>query len=276
MISTTLYGRFGNQLWQYAVCRTVAEKRGYSFHINREFQNYFNCDLGESIEIIDKYFPSQNNYDHIQKYDERIFDIEDGTKLDGFHQSEKYILDNRDNILNWFNPPDHIKLRAELDQNTCVINFRGGDYKTINHVFLNKKFYYDSIQKMLQINNNMKFIVVTDDPPIAYDFFPEYKIYHFNIMEDFLIVNKALYLIIANSTFSWWAAWLNQNAKLIIAPKYWMRYNISKGWWSPSDSLTTRFNYIDRDANFQTYDECLSEIDINYNYLDHYNNNYDL
>ena len=272
MLSVTMYGRFGNQLWQYAVCRTVAEKRGFSYHIPREFQNYFGCTMGDHQEIIQRHFPSANNHDHIQRYDPKIFEIEDGTKIDGYHQSEKYILDNRENILNWFRIPQFTELYTEvgLDSNTCVINFRGGDYSRIPHVFLHKKFWDDSIERMKEIKDGVRFIVVTDDPGLASEFFPNLPIYHFGIMQDLYLVSKAEYLIIANSTFSWWGAWLNENTKMTIAPKYWMRYNVSDGWWSPSDSLTTRFHYVDRDGKFQSYEECLSEIDEEYNYFDHY------
>lgn len=277
MLSVTLYGRFGNQLWQYAVCRTVAEKLNYKFHIPRYFQNYLGCDLGEPNEEINSFFPSQNNHCHIQKYDERIFSIPDGTKIDGYHQSEKYILENRNNILNWFsvpNPEDLLRM-INLNDDTCVINFRGGDYAPMNEVFLPQKFWDESISKMKEINPNMTFKVVTDDPNLASQFFPDFEIYHFGIIQDFSIVKYAKYLIIANSTFSWWAAWLNEKVEITIAPKYWMRHNISKGWWSPSDSLTTRFHYLDRDGKFQTYEECLEEINPEYNYLDHYHFNFD-
>jgi hypothetical protein len=40
-------------------------------------------------------------------------------------------------------------------------------------------------------------------------------------------------LIIANSTYSWWAAYLNENATEIIAPKYWMGHR--KGQYYPKD-----------------------------------------
>jgi len=272
MISVSMYGRFGNHLWQYAVCRTVAEKRGFSFHIPRNFENHLNCYLGEPIEIIDKYYPNKNNHDHIQKFDSKVFEIEDGTKLDGYFQSEKYILDNRSNILNWFKINDNNNLlnHLSIDENTCVINFRGGDYSSIKDVFLDKKYYYDSIDFMLKINSNMKFMVITDDINLSKFYFPDYNVHHFSIIDDFTIISKSKYLIISNSTFSWWAAWLNNSSSFIIAPKYWMRHNVSNGYWSPSDSLTKKFNYLDRDGKIQSYEECYLEIDQELNYSNHY------
>lgn len=269
MISVSLYGRLGNNIWQYVVCRTVAEKRGFDFHISRNFPNYFNLDLGVEYEQVNQYFPFANNHDAIQKYDENIWSINDFTKIDGYLQTEKYILDNRENIIKWFNF-DSINLPINIDDNTCVINFRGGDYIPMDEIFLQEKYWNDSINKMREINNNMRFIVITDDKNAASIFFKDFEIYHFGVVEDFMIVKCAPYLIIANSTFSWWGAWLNERSSLTIAPKYWFRYNVSNGWWSPADSLTSRFHYIDRDGKFQNYEECLSEI-TNFNYLNHYN-----
>lgn len=270
MITVSLYGRLGNNLWQYAVCRTVAEKNGFDFHIPRNFPNYFQLNLGVESFKVDNYFPFENNHDAIQKYDSEIWNIKDFTKIDGYFQSEKYIVNNRDNIIKWFNLDKHLfKSPIDIDENTCVINFRGGDYTSIEDVFLVKKYWDDSIKKMRDINKNMKFIIITDDIHTASSFFTDIKIYHFDVVSDFMIVRNAPYLIIANSTFSWWGAWLNEIANLIIAPKYWFRYNISNGWWSPSDSITTRFHYMDRDGNLQNYNECLSEI-TDFNYLDHY------
>lgn len=137
MISVSLYGRLGNNIWQYAVCRTVAEKRGFDFHIPRNFPNYFNLDLGVEYEQVNEYFPFANNHDAIQKYDENIWSINDFTKIDGYLQTEKYILDNRENIIKWFNF-DSINLPINIDDNTCVINFRGGDYIPMDEIFLHE------------------------------------------------------------------------------------------------------------------------------------------
>jgi hypothetical protein len=272
MISISLYGRLGNHLWQYAVCRTVAEKNGYDYHIPRNFlgNNLFNCSLGVDLDLTTSCYPHCNNHDGKQAYDPNIFKIKDFTRLDGYLQTEKYILNNKSDIMEWFKLKSNYNANLSiLDDNTCVINFRGGDYKDKSHVFLHKKYYYDSITHIKQIKPNIKFIVITDDVEEAKKYFPEYDAFHFGIINDYAIVNSAKYLIIANSTFSWWAAWLNNNSKITIAPKFWLRHNISEGWWMPADSLTTGFHYVDRNGKLSNYDECLSEI-TDLNYQDHY------
>ena len=134
MVSVSLKGRLGNHLWQYAVCRSVADCTGYSFHIPRTFlghQIHLNCDLGEPEECINTVWDerSKNNDDILlQKFDPEIFSIADGTRLDGFFQTEKYLL-NKDRVKTWFSVPDNTSLSAiNLDDRTCIIHFRGTDY----------------------------------------------------------------------------------------------------------------------------------------------------
>ena len=91
-------------------------------------------------------------------------------------------------------------------------------------------------------------------------FFPEFPVYHFTVADDFLIISHAKYLIIANSTFSWWAAWLNTNCQMVIAPKYWMRHNHSEYYWAPGESITSGFYYMNRAGNLSSSSECVDEI----------------
>jgi|APCry1669189472_1035225.scaffolds.fasta_scaffold27652_2 hypothetical protein len=260
MISVELTGRLGNHLHQYAVCRTVAEQCGYDFHIPRYFAgiDLFDCSLGvENDETIYDYYDPRE-----QIYQPDIFKIKDFTKLHGYLQAEHYIINNKKNIQDWFtlkNPNVDLLNQIQLDEHTCVINFRGGDFQNSPLLFLNPKFYVDAVNHMKKINPAMKFIIVTDDPPTARRYLQGFPVYHFSIAEDWLIVNRAKYLIIANSTFSWWAAWLNNNCQFVIAPKYWMRYNVSNLWWDKYHNITTGFFYVDRAGKLSSSNQCIHE-----------------
>ena len=255
MISINLKGRFGNHLWMYAVCRTLAEYKGYDYHISRDWlgTKLFNCDLGVLEDETYLIFE-----DHIsQKYNTKILDIQDFTKLNGFFQSEKYILNNKKNILEWYKT-DYISIN-HLDDNICVIHLRGNDYKSMRDVYLPEKYYYDSIKYLTSINKNIRFVVVTDDQIEASKYFPNFIIMPSNIQNDYYFLNTARYLIISNSTFSWWAAWLNRKNYITIAPKYWFKHNISDGWWSPTDSITTGFLYMDKHGNISNPNNCIEQ-----------------
>jgi len=106
----------------------------------------------------------------------------------------------------------------------------------------------------------MKFIVITDDPEFANSYMPfQIPCYHIEIGFDFYTINKSKWVILSNSTFGWWAAWLNDDAKLILAPKYWAAHNHSDGYWCVGESYTRGFTYIDREGNLSDYESCKSE-----------------
>ena len=113
---------------------------------------------------------------------------------------------------------------------------------------------------MKKLHDNLKFIVITDDIDAAAVLFPQFPAYHFSIAEDFFVISHAKYLIIANSTFSWWGAWLNKACKTVIAPKFWMRYNQSNGWWAPGESITKGFSYMGQDGELYSSAECVDEV----------------
>ena len=73
------------------------------------------------------------------------------------------------------------------------------------------------------------------------------------------VVNQAKWLIVSNSTFGWWAAWLNSTANKILAPKYFGAHNTSDGYWCVGENYTRSFHYVDRDGNISDYETCKNE-----------------
>jgi hypothetical protein len=96
---------------------------------------------------------------------------------------------------------------------------------------------------MLDIKSDFKFVIITDDVDYGHEYFPDYPIMCNSVTVDFTLLNKAKYLIIANSTFSWWAAWLNLD-NYVIAPQGWLNVNIDKWKPSPYDIQTDKFIWI--------------------------------
>jgi hypothetical protein len=293
MITTNLTGNLGNHMWQYAVCRAIAEKLGYSWGIdsspthdynNGKNQMYFmDVDFGLPIEGITQDFHEewqfyQGEYEHVfvTMLDKKVYEIQDNTRMighngafGGIYQCEDYIIDRKEDVKKWFkinenhsnNYNEKLKeLGIVLDDDLCIINFRGGEYRTLSNVILRKEYWKDSINHMLSLNNNMKFLIVTDDIECAKTFMPfDIQAIHIDIGFDFYVVNQAKWLIISNSTFSWWAAWLNDKAKKILAPKYFISHNLSDGYWSVGEIYTRCFDYIDRDGIVSDYDTCKKE-----------------
>jgi hypothetical protein len=160
-------------------------------------------------------------------------------------QGELYYRKYKDSIKEWFNIS-----KLDLPENLCIINFRGGDYRFEHRFFLIKSYWDNAIKNMKKVNPNMIFKVVTDDVYTATPFFQEYgfEITH-EIKNDFESIYSVSYLILSNSSFAFFPAWLNSSLKYCIAPRYWGRHNISDGYWSIDQNYTEGWYYQDREGN---------------------------
>jgi len=292
MITTNLTGNLGNHMWQYAVCRTIAEKLGYDWGINpnpshdyfggQSQMTFMNVDFGLPVDgITNEYHEPWKTYKHVDDVNitmlnESLYNISDNTILlgdngakGGIYQSEDYIIDRKENIKKWFEIKDDFKNKSDiklaemgvkLDENLCVINFRGGEYRSIPNVLVRREYWKNAIDHMISLNPNMKFLLITDDVQCANSFMPfPIQAIHVDVGFDYYVVNQAKWVILSNSTFGWWAAWLNEKANKIIAPKYWARHNVSDGYWATGDAYTRSFTYMDREGKLFDYETCKSE-----------------
>lgn len=287
MIITEIYkGQgLGNQLACYITTRVIALDKGYDFGImhpeNFKGADFFNLDYGNkiiggkgpeggpAIELPQgiKYYYNERRIIHpenscdIGLYDDDLTDILDNTKIDGIMQGEEYFKHHKDKIRLWLNVKKEYECYDYANENTCVINFRGGEYTRHKDFFLDKNYWINAVKNMLKINPDFKFIVITDDVYTAKKFFPNYEVKHFSIAKDYVIIKNAKYLILSNSSFAWFPAWLNENLKYCIAPKYWGRYNISDGYWNSPVNITKGWMYQDRESLLSDYDTCIEEFE---------------
>jgi hypothetical protein len=281
MIITELYNGqgLGNQLWCYVVTRVIAEDKSYDFGIMSpekfKASRFMKLDFGKPVkdgtgpeggppltlpEEITHYYAekkiSRPDGTDVRVYDPNLMNIADNTKIDGIMQDEHYILHRRNEILRWL----HVE-PVEFTDDECVINFRGREYTGNSDVFLPKKYWTDAIAHMRTINPHFRFIVITDDALTAHAFFPNFPVYHDkNIEGDYRSINNAKYLILSNSSFAWFPAWLNTKLKFCIAPKYWARYNVSDGYWACGYNITKSWMYQDREGKLSDYDTCIREL----------------
>lgn len=287
MIVTEIYkGQgLGNQLWCYVVTRVISEENNYKFGIkspeNFKCLDFMNLNFGEKVingrgpeggppeklpDNITNYYKEREKYHpltgaDIRTYDGELMKIPDNTKIDGVMQDERYILKYREKIKKWLEIyPEHDCFEFSND-NTCIINFRGGEYVGNKELFLKNKYWNQAIDNIKKIKPNINFTVITDDVKNAKEFFPNFNVYHFNIAKDYTIIKNAKYLIMSNSSFAWFPAWLNNDLKFCIAPKYWARHNVSNGYWSTEGNITKKWNYQDRNGKLFNYDECLQELE---------------
>ena len=180
-----------------------------------------------------------------------INNVTDGTLLVDFYQSDSYMLDYRDIIINdWLKFNESSIINSEKIVNKfsineyCYIHLRGTDYKTIPHYYLPIDYYLKSINYVKTIKSNIKFLVITDDIEESKIMFPDFEAINNSIDVDFYLLSQAKYRIIPNSSFSWWASWLSQNNKITIAPNRWFNYNNKNMGFSPANIKTSLFTYI--------------------------------
>ncbi len=177
--------------------------------------------------------------------------------LQGYWQSEVYFQQIestlRENFLFSGNISDaNLKVLEDMKSGASVsIHVRRGDYlvgKNRNiYSQLGINFYIDSIDYLQKNFSNLTFFVFTDDPKwVVSNLLPKYNniriVDHNKGVEsawDMHLMSNADHHIIANSSFSWWGAWLNDSSnKIVIAPKVWYSNNRSRIFSTPSTWIT--------------------------------------
>lgn len=172
-------------------------------------------------------------------YDPDIFKIKKSAYLDGYWQSEKYFADISDIIHREFtikHKPNDInsQMLAKIDNvNSVSLHIRRGDYVNNKesydfHGVCSLDYYKKSIKVIISQVHNPIFFIFSDDIEWAKTNLKiEYPLVFIdnnynNDYEDLRLMSNCKHNIISNSSFSWWAAWLNRNPnKIVLAPKRW-------------------------------------------------------
>ncbi len=171
-------------------------------------------------------------------YDEMISQVKNNTYLHGYFQTEKYFWEIRDLLLQEFSlnhPLDapNVALLREIENMPSVsVHIRRGDYVNSNfHRSLTFDDYYiPAIKEINKRENNPHFFIFSDEPEFVKAGFASSDI-NKTIVDinqgnrsylDLTLMSRCKHNIIANSSFSWWGAWLNPYAsKIVIAPAQW-------------------------------------------------------
>ena len=238
MVMSVLAGGLGNQMFQVAAGWALAKENNDEFAVDIRDHRCVNQGR-EAATYIDNIFSKINtssfDVDSMVRYSERSFaynqiPYQPSTMIDGYFQSEKYFIKYRDAILDLFNIRDLIpniikdKYEPILElENTTSIHIRRGDYLTIQHIHpVCTMQYYHSCVDILPEDANL--LIFTDDIGWCADNFKSdrYHIVHEEDYIDLYLMSQCTNNIIANSSFSWWGAWLNRHEeKRVFAPQRW-------------------------------------------------------
>ena len=276
MIISRVHGGFGNQLFQYAIAKSLSLKFCIPFKLDlspMSKYNLHNFDLAEfniafnvaSPKDIKEIIPFSNNLimradRYIQKmgiptfnniyFEQEPFKFDDiklktpSIYLYGYWQSYKYFNDYRSEIFSDVILKDcldekNLAVKSAIKEtNSISIHIRRGDYvknlKTASvHGVIGVDYYHKAIDIMNDMVESPEYFIFSDDIEWAKENLRDSG--NFNYIDlnidkkpvyDFELMRHCRHNIIANSTFSWWAAYLNNHTnKKIIAPKRWLNQN---------------------------------------------------
>lgn len=172
-------------------------------------------------------------------YEPQVRYIKKDTYFRGSWQSEKYFREYRQGLLEMFRPkmerPVSVRnmINVVSEQNSVALHVRRGDYVSIG-CQIQMDFYDKALQFMEEkAGDNQVVYVFSDDILFCREYFmkyfgrisivfPEYQSDNLTL-DDFLIMSHCKHIIMANSTYSWWAAWLNRNdGKIVVCPEFGM------------------------------------------------------
>lgn len=246
-------GRLGNNLFQIAATIGYALKHDVGWGIPKGY-----IEPGFQVYQVDQFMPHlpSNNGVHYKRYNEPVYDYReipfhpDGVRLVGYFQSLKYFEDCQELVSAAIDLPF---INGYKDY--CGIHARRGDYVMLDAHFppVNMNYFKQAIPVMVEKGYN-KFLVCSDGMEWCEETIPpNFPDVHFEFAKgntewrDMSLMASCGANIIANSSFSWWGAFLNPHKdKYIVSP-----HNTS--WYGPSNGVVT-------DAHNRGVEECLDLI----------------
>ena len=239
-------GQLGNQMFQYAALRGIAHNNSYDFCIPSHNEvvvdvlgNRLRIELYDAFKLPHLQYKDTINSTVIQEFgftfSEEIFmNCPDDVSLSGYFQSERYFKHIKEEIKEDFTFRSEITAECRDFIGTCdgaiALHIRRGDFlrNSGNHHNLSLDYYEEALSKF---DDDRKVIIFTDDPKWAFkqELFGPKRFYLSDMngpYHDMFLMSRCSDFIIANSTFSWWGAWLADKGK-VIAPKKWFGPNNS-------------------------------------------------
>ena len=236
-------GRLANQMFQYASLKGIATNRGFDFcippkevfgvfdpNVRRDklcIYDLFDLEKTNNINLTSNKILREEGFD----FNEEIFNnCEDDLDILGYFQSEKYFKHIEDEIRSDFTFKESILSNCKsfydehfVDTEVISLHVRRGDYlNNPNHPVQSLEYYQEALSNF---DENTPVIVFSDDQKwcSSQELFSGNRFFISQGEDptaDLCIMSMCDYHIIANSSYSWWGAWL-ANSKKIIAPKNW-------------------------------------------------------
>lgn len=229
MIEVKYVGGLGNNLFQYALGRILAEELGYELKVKpiKGFPKTYKKIKGKNYSGYKKLIllGQKVNLKKILKSKEKRHIV-----LQGYFQRYEYYKKYKNKIKKWFKFNNKFKKNSK----NVLLNIRRTDFVELGQA-LPKEYYEKSLSK-----SSFKTVYITtddsNDPFVRY-FVQKYNaiITNNNFLDDFYFIASFDKIIMSQSTFCWWAAFLS-NAREIYFPIP------KKGYWSKKSEIDLRVN----------------------------------
>jgi hypothetical protein len=255
IVLVTLRGGLGNQMFQYAVGRSIAEthgralvlddlalradhpgrtKRDYALgmlNIQAQLTSEKPIELAASRAVVVQ--PRRGFHDNVL-----CPNSSSQLELHGFWQDERYFADIAHLLRNDFRmkpgPWDHSEWepRIAATRSAVCVHVRRQDYLTSSTLdFVGQAYYERAVMAMAHRVTDAHFFIFSDDLAWCKDNLalrqPHSLVEHDthsgnSAYADLKLMTLCRHFIIANSSFSWWAAWLGTDPrKIVMAPQHW-------------------------------------------------------
>lgn len=261
-------GGLGNQMFQYALLLALRD-RGHEVVADISYYNYVKMHNGYELEhvfgikdelinkrglhlyklrLLDKWRPSVFYFGDRFSFNEELL-CSPRKYLSGYWQDERYFKSVEDKVRKAFIFRDiddaNKQIASEMqERNSISLHLRRGDYSAFGMAEIGENYYKSAVEEMHSKLNAPYFYVFSDDKDAVKRMMEElgvaYEVISRNTgkdsFKDMYLMSQCKHNIIANSSFSWWGAWLNGNKeKIVIAPKVWDENHLyvrpqAEGW----------------------------------------------
>jgi hypothetical protein len=226
------HGYVGNQMFQYASLMGIAEtnKMEYRTHIPSWNEGTFTPHIWEEFQLsarpltqTPQFRVAETNHCYNTQYE----NLKPNTDIFGYFQTEKYFENIKEKVQAEFAfKTETLRECAEYissvqeGKELVGVHVRRGDYVDLPdfHPVCTKEYYEEAIKRF----PDHTFIVVSNDHDWCEENLEMNTFKGSSAFADMCMLSLTQHNIIANSSFSWWGAWLNKNPKKkVVAPKRW-------------------------------------------------------
>lgn len=223
-----LKGGLANQMFEIAAGYAYARDWGHDFAINYDIYADWHCgrpphdykhfyskipesDIRPAHTFTEKAF----SHSPIEFVNPRVYAY--SLKLKGYYQSPLYFDRYRDEVKDLFNFPE-VDLTGIVDDHTIGIHIRRGDYVDYpEHDILSVDYFNRAIEAMGDGN----IIICSDEPSWVQERFDLPLSPMKSDLEDLYLLSQCKRVILSNSSFSWWGAYLGIEKERVIVPEIW-------------------------------------------------------